>query len=275
MKVAHIDDLSQSGVQQVVQPGREDHDPQADGRAGQSVGHNRLDGVAARRAPVATDCVLGHDRRDSGGKVFDDPSPRRLARTNRPMTLGAGPKRVLLPAVDPRWRRPSRTGVSRLGPLGLGPPPARRLDVRRSLSRRCRRIGQHREGLFLGELFGQSQKREDNRILALLEDERGLLGDQSGTENCLQGSRVEGVHTLGCKDEGDRLLVLAAITAMLRPVAPPPILVINGGLGTAKTTSQRVIKELIDPDASDSASPEEERDLHVWAESTYLINIDK
>src|SRR5271165_3999825 len=41
---------------------------------------------------------------------------------------------------------------------------------------RLRRIGRRRDGLFLGQLLGQSQKREDDCLLALLEDDRGLLG---------------------------------------------------------------------------------------------------
>jgi hypothetical protein len=33
-------------------------------------------------------------------------------------------------------------------------------------------------GRFLGQLLGQAQKREDDRVLALLKDQRGLLGGQ-------------------------------------------------------------------------------------------------
>ena len=144
MEVEHVDDLGQSGAQRVVEPGREDDNPQADGRAGQGVGHDRLDGVAALRAPVAMDRVLGHHRRDVGGNVFDDPGPRRLARTNRTMALGTGRKLVILPAVDPRRRWSTMSRMSRLGTFGFGPPLAGSLDVRRSLSRRCQDQGNAR-----------------------------------------------------------------------------------------------------------------------------------
>ena len=63
---------------------------------------------------------------------------------------------------------------------------------------RLRRIGRRRDGLFLGQLLGQSQKREDDCLLALLEDDRGLLGGQSRTQEGLQGNRIESLHTLGC-----------------------------------------------------------------------------
>ena len=113
------------------------------------------------------------------------------------MALGTGRKLVILPAVDPRRRWSTMSRMSRLGTFGFGPPLAGSLHVRRSLSRRCRRIGRRRDGLFLDQLLGQGQKREDDRLLALLKDQRGLLGGQFRTEQGLQSSRIEGLHTLG------------------------------------------------------------------------------
>ena len=40
------------------------------------------------------------------------------------------------------------------------------------------------------------QKRKDDRFLALLEDERGLLRGQLRTEQGLQGRRIQSVHIL-------------------------------------------------------------------------------
>jgi site-specific DNA recombinase len=135
VEIEDVEDLGQRHAQQVVEPGREHHDPQADGRAGQGIGHDRLDGVAALRAPVPRDDVLGDHRGDVGGDVLDDPRPRRAAGPHRPVALGARRERMLLAAID-SWRRgPTMPGMSRLGALGLGPPFGGRLDVRGCLPR--------------------------------------------------------------------------------------------------------------------------------------------
>ena len=131
----------------------------ASGTAGSTV-------LAAVRAPVAMDRVLGDHRRDVGGDVLDDPGPRTTARPHRPVTLGTGRERMFLATVDSGRRGPTSARVSRLGPLGLGPSLGGRLGVRWRLSRGRRgSVPGSPSGLFLGQLLGRGQKREDDRFL--------------------------------------------------------------------------------------------------------------
>jgi hypothetical protein len=51
--------------------------------------------------------------------------------------------------------------------------------------------------------FGQAQEREDNRVLALLKDQRGLLSRQLRTEQGLQGCCIEGVRSRGCHEPSE------------------------------------------------------------------------
>ena len=112
-----------------------------------------------------------------------------------PWHLGQAVEGVILACVDPRRRRPTTAGMSGLGPLGFGPALGGRLGVGRGLPRRGRGIGSGRRGLFLGQLLGQAQESEDDGLLALLEDQRGLLGRQLRAEQGLQGSRIQGVRS--------------------------------------------------------------------------------
>ena len=198
VEVEDVRDLGQRHAQQIMQPRRERHDPQPDRRAGQGVGDGRLDGRPAMRAPVAMDRVLGDDGGDVGGGVLDDPRPRAPTQPHRPMADGAGRERVLLATVDPLGRRPSPPGMPRGRPLGLPAALGRRLDVRGRLPRGGRRIdSRRRAGRLLGQLFGQAQEREDDRVLTLLEDPRRLLGGQMRAEHGLKRGGVKCLHARG------------------------------------------------------------------------------
>ena len=194
MEVEDIDDLRQRGAQQIVQPGREDHDPQPDRRSGQGIGHDRLDGGVTAGAPVARDGVLGDDRGDVGGDVLDDPGPRGSTASDRPVALGAGLERVMLARVDPRRRRATSPRVTGPGPPGLGPALGGRLGVRRGLARGGGGIGSGRGRLSFGQLLGEAQQGKDDGLLALLVDQHGLLGRQLRAEQDSQGSGITGVR---------------------------------------------------------------------------------
>ena len=155
------------------------------------------------------DRVLGDHRRDVGGDVLDDAGPRAAAGSHRPVALGTGREGVLLAAVDPRRRGPTMTGMSRLGPFGLGPSLGGRLGVGRGLPEGADgSVRGRRGGRLLGQLLGQGQQREDDRLLALLEDQRGLLGGQLRTEQGLQGCRIQGVRTRRCHGHSGRSAVI-------------------------------------------------------------------
>ena len=49
--------------------------------------------------------------------------------------------------------------------------------------------------------------------------------------------------------EADFRLMIAWLTAVLRPVGPYPILVLHGEQGSAKSTLAKVLRLLIDPQA--------------------------
>ena len=143
--------------------------------------------------------MLGDHRSDVGRDVLDDPRPRTPAWSHRPMAIGAGREGVFLVAVDSRRRRTALAGVSWSGPLGFGSPLGGGLGVRGYLPGRCRGIGAGEwGGRFLGQLLGQGQQREDNSLLALLENQRGLLRRQLRAEQRLQRSRIQGVRTRSC-----------------------------------------------------------------------------
>ena len=76
-------------------------------------------------------------------------------------------------------------------------------------------------------------------------------------------------------DEADMRLVVGCAVMSLNPKGPYPILVFNGEQGAAKSTAQRVLRNLIDPSAADlRAPPKEERDLLVAARNSWTVSYD-
>jgi hypothetical protein len=70
-------------------------------------------------------------------------------------------------------------------------------------------------------------------------------------------------------------LLVAWLTAALRPVGPYPVLNLVGEQGSAKSTLARVARLLIDPHASPMrAEPESRRDLMVGARNNWLLAFD-
>jgi hypothetical protein len=75
--------------------------------------------------------------------------------------------------------------------------------------------------------------------------------------------------------DDDFILLAAWILAALRSRGPYPVLVLLGEHGTAKTTTARVCRRLVDPSASDvRAEPREPRDLMVAATSGHVVALD-
>jgi hypothetical protein len=73
----------------------------------------------------------------------------------------------------------------------------------------------------------------------------------------------------------DWLLTIAAVTSYFSPIGPYPVAVVTGEQGSAKTTTTRLIKRLVDPRAQlAGAAPKELRDLMVTAKSCWVIALD-
>ncbi len=75
--------------------------------------------------------------------------------------------------------------------------------------------------------------------------------------------------------DADFRLLVAWITAALRPCGPYPILVLYGPQGSAKTTLAKILRLLIDPQACPLlALPSTTRDLMVTAVNGWLLSYD-
>src|SRR5262249_54643184 len=73
----------------------------------------------------------------------------------------------------------------------------------------------------------------------------------------------------------DRPLVLGWLVAALRPRGPYPILMLNGEQGSAKTTTAKALRALIDPNvASARRLPKDERDLAIAAGNAWILSFD-
>jgi hypothetical protein len=71
------------------------------------------------------------------------------------------------------------------------------------------------------------------------------------------------------------VLVLAWLVAAIRPRGPYPILYFIGEQGSAKSTTQKVLRRLIDPYKAElRTAPRDERDLQIAANNSHVIAID-
>ena len=79
---------------------------------------------------------------------------------------------------------------------------------------------------------------------------------------------------LNVADE-DSALVLAWLTSALRPRGPYPILYLLGEQGSAKSTTQKVLRRVIDPYKAElRTAPRDECDLQIAASNSQVIAID-
>jgi 5S rRNA maturation endonuclease (ribonuclease M5) len=76
-------------------------------------------------------------------------------------------------------------------------------------------------------------------------------------------------------DSGNFTLILAYLMGCFRPNGPFPVLVCCGEQGSAKTTTGRVLKRLIDPSSAPMRSePKEPRDLMIQARNNWILAFD-
>ena len=79
----------------------------------------------------------------------------------------------------------------------------------------------------------------------------------------------------GRKPGADFLLVAAWLVAALHPEGPFPVLALDGEQGSAKTTTARMLRRLVDPNVADvRAVPREERDLLIAARNGRVVALD-
>ncbi|MFV2069452.1 MAG: hypothetical protein ACC645_21010 [Pirellulales bacterium] len=68
---------------------------------------------------------------------------------------------------------------------------------------------------------------------------------------------------------------MAASLAALRPVGPYPVLLLQGEQGSAKSSTARIVRSLIDPNKADlRAEPKEVRDLMIAATNGWFVAFD-
>ena len=91
-----------------------------------------------------------------------------------------------------------------------------------------------------------------------------------------EGETIETLHAfLNAAEEGDFCLMVAWVVGALRPQGPYPVLSIGGPQGAAKSTTSRVLRRLVDPNASPLRTlSRDDRDLFVASHNAYCIAFD-
>jgi hypothetical protein len=80
---------------------------------------------------------------------------------------------------------------------------------------------------------------------------------------------------LNIENESDWVLIVAWLIGAMKPTGPHPILMIQGEQGTAKSTTAKLLKDLVDPSVVPSQSlPRSERDLIITANNSWLNSYD-
>lgn len=91
----------------------------------------------------------------------------------------------------------------------------------------------------------------------------------------LQGSIDQLRPFLNFENESDWVVLVSWLVSCMRPDRPFPILVLQGEQGTAKSTTARLLRDLIDPSTVPSQSmPRSERDLVIAASKSWVLNLD-
>lgn len=89
------------------------------------------------------------------------------------------------------------------------------------------------------------------------------------------GDVAELRHFVNIGDDGNWVLCASFVVAAMRFAGPFPILVLQGEQGSAKSTTARVIRSLIDPSTAPIRSaPREDRDLMIAANNSWVLAFD-
>ncbi|HMI88548.1 MAG TPA: bifunctional DNA primase/polymerase [Polyangiaceae bacterium] len=106
---------------------------------------------------------------------------------------------------------------------------------------------------------------------------RFIRGRGMGTlPDPIRGGQIAGLaHLLNLSSEDDERLVIAWMTACLRPAGPFPLLILQGEQGSAKSTTARMIRSLIDPNGTPLRScPRDEHELMISAQKGWVMAFD-
>ena len=92
----------------------------------------------------------------------------------------------------------------------------------------------------------------------------------------LRGGSIDDLRNfLGRMDDASWKLLLTWMLSAFRPDVPYPILVLHGEQGSAKSTTARVIKQLVDPSAAPLRQmPREPRELFIAAHNNWCLAYD-
>ena len=93
--------------------------------------------------------------------------------------------------------------------------------------------------------------------------------------NPVKGGSVQDLRKLVNVRDEDWPLVATWLLAAMRPVGPYPLLCLHGEQGSAKSSTARVLRSLVDPNSSPLRSePREPRDLMIAANNGWVIALD-
>jgi len=92
----------------------------------------------------------------------------------------------------------------------------------------------------------------------------------------VEGGSLDGLRRFfNLRDEDDAILLKAWLVAALRPDRPFPVIVIYGEQGSAKSTAEKVLRALVDPNRAPLRSPpRSEHDLVIAARNSWMIALD-
>ncbi len=90
------------------------------------------------------------------------------------------------------------------------------------------------------------------------------------------GGSIEKLRNfLNVQGDGDFILVVAWVLAVLRDRGPYPVLVLSGEQGSAKSTFSSILRSLLDPNTAPlRALPREDRDLFIAANNGHVLAFD-
>jgi hypothetical protein len=92
----------------------------------------------------------------------------------------------------------------------------------------------------------------------------------------IRGGKVEELRPfLNAPDDETWVLLLAWLVMCFNPRGPYPVLILNGEQGSAKSTTTRFLRDLIDPNSAGlRAAPREERDFYIAGNNSYVLTFD-
>jgi len=94
----------------------------------------------------------------------------------------------------------------------------------------------------------------------------------------IQGGSIEDLQAfvnVSVDDESEWILLLSWLFSTFHPSGPYPVLVLHGEQGSAKSTTSRVLRALIDPNTTPlRAEPRDAHDLLIAASNAWVVNLD-